>query len=269
MQCQKCGEETFMPFQCIYCGDQFCVAHRLPENHDCPRIEQARAPKQQAPNSYEAANAYEYTITYNRPSISRKSVYFSPKELKHLAIAGALIVLLGVFSWLYTTVLAGQPLEPPATVIIIILTLSFFLHEFAHKITAQREGLWAEFRLTLWGSVLTLITAISPLVKIFAPGAVMISGMPTPKSLLKISVAGPATNIVLAVVFLILTGVVPDPYSKWCLFGVFWNAFIAAFNLIPMGLFDGLKIFRIHKGIWALIFAPAVALTLLSSLLIY
>lgn len=28
-----------MPYKCRYCGGQFCSAHRLPENHDCPGLE--------------------------------------------------------------------------------------------------------------------------------------------------------------------------------------------------------------------------------------
>lgn len=256
-----------MPFQCIYCGGLFCVAHRLPENHDCPRLEFARAPKQEDVAVFKAPGAYKYTVTFGQPHRNRGRIFFSPKELKHLAVAASLIVLLGVFSWLYT-VIFGETLLVPVVDIIVILMLSFFIHEFAHKITAQREGLWAEFRLTLWGSVLTLITAISPLVKIFAPGAVMISGPLTPKALLKISVAGPVTNIILAAVFLGIASV-PSPYSVSFLFGGFWNAFIAVFNLIPMGLFDGLKIFRVNKGVWALIFVPAAALAALAAFFIY
>ncbi|MCK5563156.1 hypothetical protein KAI30_03195 [Candidatus Bathyarchaeota archaeon] len=267
MKCQKCGEETFMPFQCIYCGGQFCVAHRLPENHDCPRIEFARAPKQEDAAVVKAPSAYEHTVTFSQPHCAKGRLYFSPKELKHLAVAASLIVLLGVFSWLYTVVFE-ETLYVPVVDIIVILMLSFFIHEFAHKIAAQREGLWAEFRLTLWGSVLTLITAISPFFKIFAPGAVMISGPLTPKALLKISVAGPVTNIVLAAVFLGIA-FVPSPYAVSFFFGGFWNAFIAVFQLIPMGLFDGLKIFRVNKRVWALVFAVAVALALLAAFFIY
>lgn len=28
-----------MPYNCRYCGGQFCSAHRLPENHDCPGLD--------------------------------------------------------------------------------------------------------------------------------------------------------------------------------------------------------------------------------------
>jgi Zn-dependent protease len=256
-----------MPFQCPYCGGQFCAAHRLPENHDCPRMDVARAPRQEDAAVFKAPRSYEYTVTFGQPRRVKGRIYFSYKELKHLAVAASLIVLLGGFSWLYAVVFE-EPLFVPVVHIIVILTLSFFVHEFAHKIVAQREGLWAEFRLTLWGAVLTLITAISPFFKIFAPGAVIISGPLHPKAVLKISVAGPVTNIVLAAVFL-GCAFVPSPFVVSCLFGGFWNAFIAVFNLIPFGLFDGFKIFRVNKAVWAMVFSAAVALALFAGYFIY
>ncbi|HEX9862819.1 MAG TPA: AN1-type zinc finger domain-containing protein [Candidatus Bathyarchaeia archaeon] len=266
MRCQKCGEETFLPFQCIYCGGQFCAAHRLPENHDCQKLAVARAPKQEA-TMPKAPSSYGYTVTFGHPQRAKGRVYFSPKEIKHLAVAASLIVLLGVFSWLYATIFA-ETLFVPVVDLIVIFSLSFFIHEFAHKITAQREGLWAEFRLTLWGTVITLITAISPLFKIFAPGAVMISGPLAPKSVLKVSVAGPCTNIVLSAVFLGLAFVPPNPFAVSCLFGSFWNAFMAVFNLIPVGLFDGFKIFSVSKKVWALVFASSVLLLVTAYVLV-
>ncbi|PTD93911.1 rhomboid family intramembrane serine protease [archaeon SCG-AAA382B04] len=29
-----------MPYECKFCGQKFCVEHRLPENHDCPGLEE-------------------------------------------------------------------------------------------------------------------------------------------------------------------------------------------------------------------------------------
>ncbi len=255
-----------MPFQCPYCGGQFCAAHRLPENHDCPKLEVARAPKQNDVAVFKAPSSYKYTVTFGQPRRAKGRVYFSHKELKHLAVAASLIVLLGVFSWVYA-VIFEEPLFVPVVDLIVILTVSFFVHEFAHKFVAQREGLWAEFRLTLWGAVLTLVTAISPLFKIFAPGAVMISGPVDSKDVLKISVAGPCTNIVLAAVFLGFA-FVPTPFAVSCLFGGFWNAFMAVFNLIPMGIFDGFKIFSVSKKVWALVFASSLTLLITAYLFI-
>ncbi|MEM2099013.1 MAG: AN1-type zinc finger domain-containing protein [Candidatus Bathyarchaeia archaeon] len=269
MHCQKCGVETLLPFRCAYCGGQFCSAHRLPENHDCPYLTEARALQRENVSAmFETPRHYEYTVTFRQTQHSKRKIYFSAKEIVHLAVATVLIVLLGVFSWLYSLVFE-EPLFVPVVHLISILTASFFIHEFAHKIVAQLEGLWAEFRLTLWGALLTLITAISPVFKIFAPGAVMISGPLTPKAVLKISAAGPSTNIVLSVVFLGLAFVTPSSLAVSCLFGGFWNSFVAMFNLIPMGLFDGFKIFRVSKRIWMLLFSAATALTVFAGFLIY
>ena len=37
-KCSLCSKEVFMPFVCSYCLERFCPEHRLPENHNCPRI---------------------------------------------------------------------------------------------------------------------------------------------------------------------------------------------------------------------------------------
>ncbi|MFW6385177.1 MAG: rhomboid family intramembrane serine protease [Halodesulfurarchaeum sp.] len=38
-RCDVCGREEGMPYQCRHCGGTFCAKHRLPENHDCPGLE--------------------------------------------------------------------------------------------------------------------------------------------------------------------------------------------------------------------------------------
>jgi len=38
-ECSKCGKES-MSFTCRYCGEKFCAEHRLPESHDCNRLEE-------------------------------------------------------------------------------------------------------------------------------------------------------------------------------------------------------------------------------------
>ncbi|MFB6085424.1 MAG: rhomboid family intramembrane serine protease [Halodesulfurarchaeum sp.] len=39
-RCDYCGAEESMPYQCRGCGGTFCSKHRLPENHDCPGLDQ-------------------------------------------------------------------------------------------------------------------------------------------------------------------------------------------------------------------------------------
>ena len=265
MKCQKCGEETFLPFQCPYCGGQFCTAHRLPENHDCPKMEVARASKQDEAISVRAPSSYEYKVTFGQPVRPKGHVYFSPKELKHLAVAGLLVVGVGFSSALYLDGFAFWSLVAELAVFAAVLTASFLAHEIAHKVVAQRRGLWAEFRLTLWGAVVTLISIISPLFKIIAPGAVMISGSARNEEMGKISLAGPSVNIVLSAVLLGMgLAFASSPFSWMFFWSALLNGFMAVFNLIPFGIFDGLKIFSWNKMVWALVFASSLALTAVS-----
>jgi membrane associated rhomboid family serine protease len=37
--CDVCGTQTNMPYHCKHCGGTFCSEHRLPENHDCPGLD--------------------------------------------------------------------------------------------------------------------------------------------------------------------------------------------------------------------------------------
>jgi membrane associated rhomboid family serine protease len=37
--CDACGRTENMPYHCRHCGGTFCGEHRLPENHDCPGLD--------------------------------------------------------------------------------------------------------------------------------------------------------------------------------------------------------------------------------------
>ena len=262
MKCQRCGQDTFLPFQCPYCGDRFCTAHRLPENHACPKMEVARASRQEEVVVLQSPKSYEYSVTFGQPRLAKGRVYFSPKEVKHLAVAGALVMGIGLSSALYSSLFGSESWMAGLSVFgvfAVILTGSFFAHEIAHKVTAQKGGLWAEFRLTMWGAILTLISVISPLFKIISPGAVMISGFATKEDMGKISLAGPATNIFLSVVLFGLALPSPNPFQYIFFLAAFLNGFMALFNLIPVGILDGFKIFSWDKKVWGLAFAASIA----------
>ncbi len=167
-----------------------------------------------------------------------------------------------MLSVLYGGISPEASLSISVPVFTVILTMSFFIHEMAHKITAQRRGLWSEFRLTLWGSVVTLIFAFLP-IKFISPGAVMIAGAAERKEIGEISIAGPIINIILSILFLGTAFASGPSYSQIFLFGSFFNAYIAAFNLLPVGIFDGHKIFNWSKIIWGLAFTIGAALTVI------
>jgi len=263
MKCQKCEQETFLPFRCPYCGGYFCSDHRLPENHECPQIQLARTPI-----TVQKQKPYEYTITYAPSEPTRRKIYFSNREIRHLTIAAILVagiaLSVGIYSDIYEEM--GGPIMLAAFT--LILTGSFFIHEIAHKITAQRRGLWAEFRLTFMGAILTLISVVPPFFKIISPGAVMISGSADLKNMGKISIAGPATNITLSTTFLAVAFLLPQGNLIF-LFGAAFNAWIALFNLIPFGILDGFKVFMWNKKIWALAFAASLILTIVSYMALY
>ena len=224
MKCQVCGTETMMPFRCPFCGGQFCSQHRLPENHKCIGISQARSQTQARVITQDSYNNYNYSYVFGQPTQRKYHIRWSQKEVKHLGIAAALVIGVG-YSMAF--VLGGfGPLNFPNPLIMslfaLILTASFLTHEIAHKFFAQKAGMWAEFRLTTLGAVLTLAAVFLPF-KIIAPGAMMIGGnAPTAKDMIKISIAGVITNIVFAVVFIGLA--LPSSTCKCYLFLLVANA---------------------------------------------
>jgi Zn-dependent protease len=137
--------------------------------------------------------------------------------------------------------------------------LGFLLHEIMHKYVAQSYGLRAEFQ--AYYPMLWLAIVFSFFGFIFAaPGAVMIQSF-RPLSREKngkISIAGPATNIVLAIIFLILALV----FGKSTIlgYGLTINSLLAAFNMIPVMPFDGAKIFSWNKTVYTIAVILALGL---------
>ena len=225
-------------------------------------------------NSY---NSYNYSYAFGEDPYKRKRhVVFSQKELKHLLVAALLVVGIGFSIGMYSKLFpdfAGFNFEwtyAMMGVFAVVIVVSFLTHEIGHKIIAQRRGLWAEFRLTTWGAVLTFASIFLPF-RMIAPGAMMIAGtLRKNDDLLKISIAGPLTNMIYSMVFLGLAFTLPITldWGLMLLFCAYINAFLALFNLIPFGVLDGYKIFSSNKTVWALAFIPSLALTIVTFLFI-
>jgi Zn-dependent protease len=226
----------------------------LPENHGCPEIWRAKLPKEQAPAPYK----FKVTVQPPRPSTK---FGFSMIEARDLVISALLVSGVGL------SMLGPGLLRSSASLVIILVlvfTASFLVHEMAHKATAQRYGLWAEFRLTIWGALITLISIVPQIpIKIISPGAVMIAGAADKDTIGKTSISGPFTNLVICVGSLALTFIIPEsnPFFEAAVFAAAFNAFIATLNLLPFGILDGWKVFQWSKLVWALAFVSAVAIT--------
>ena len=264
VKCSYCGKEIYLPFKCPYCGQYFCAEHRLPENHACPEIWRAKAPKREviARSSQEAA--YSYPLTYQTQVSRGKAISFSLTELKHIAIGILLVFMVGFSPYFYL-----HRMET-ALILGIVLAFSFILHELAHKITAQIEGLWAEFRLIFSGALLTLISIFTPpfFPKIISPGAVIMAGISTTDKVGKTALAGPLTNLAIAAILAPFTNLLA-PWRLVVALGAWINSFMAFFNLIPFGIMDGFKVLLWDKRVWAVAFVISIILMVYTGIIIF
>jgi Zn-dependent protease len=156
----------------------------------------------------------------------------------------------------------------------------FLLHELAHKFMAQRYGYWAEYRANRSGLLIIIVMSFMGFL-LAAPGAVMIQKVTNQyhpaaysygedqrralKEQLWISLAGPMTNIILAVLFLVLLDsgtIISRVLANAAYFAFFINLYLAAFNLIPFGPLDGRKIFEVNRLAWAIVAVPTILATL-------
>lgn len=131
-----------------------------------------------------------------------------------------------------------------------LVVVSFLLHEMGHKITAQKSGYWSEYRMFPAGLAFTLVLSLAGFL-FAAPGAVMIAGDLDNKTNGKISIAGPAVNMVFAAVG--LAGSLLVNGSVWVV--PFYllaslNASLGLFNLIPIPPLDGSKVIKWNVWIW-------------------
>lgn len=151
--------------------------------------------------------------------------------------------------------------------VIYALTVGVALiaHEvLGHKLVAQHFSLFAEF---CADDILLLFSLLSSFLGFvfIAPGAVVVAGM-TPINIYgKVAAAGPMVNIVLAVLFsslhrlgisLSIVGVDLVILS----YGV--NAWFALFNMLPIGLWDGAKVYNWDQKVWFAMTAIAALLFL-------
>lgn len=140
------------------------------------------------------------------------------------------------------------------------ILLGFVAHELAHRQVGRRYGAKAEFVAFTPGLMITLISGFLPF-KILAPGYVKVVTwrLSDPRGLFYSVAAGPATNIVLAML-LVTASLAYAPAWAWYLRAMAYvNAYLAIFNLIPIAPLDGEKIMRYDPKSWILLMALALA----------
>lgn len=197
---------------------------------------------------------------------------YTRSEKRDFIYAGFMISLAFafLFSGGYRSFLSPNILLVKAFVIAFFTAgVAFLLHELMHKYVAQSYGLKAEFRAfpsMLW---LALLFSLFGFI-IAAPGAVFIGGGAiTREKNGKISIAGPITNVILAILFGILLLIFGSSGTIGSIFkyGLGINALLAAFNMIPVLPFDGAKVLSWNKKYYYFTLLIAVALFILSWLI--
>lgn len=194
-------------------------------------------------------------MNYRQKQIKFGNISTSEREIKDILKAWAAI------SFAFAVVLSGSIFASGfyATFIIASLTvgIGFLLHEMGHKIVAQRYGCFAEFR--SFDKMLLLAIAMSFFGFVFAaPGAVMIAGRVSRERNGKISAAGPAVNLALALVFLAASFLpAANLFKLTAYYGFMINSWLALFNMLPFWLFDGYKVLKWNKLAYGAIVAVA------------
>ncbi|MBS7648315.1 MAG: AN1-type zinc finger domain-containing protein [Candidatus Bathyarchaeia archaeon] len=248
MKCQYCGSNVDLPFRCPFCGGYFCAEHRLPEFHACQGIKRGPSIYEEIERRDEVVRLPFYRKTFSR-YFSRLS---SRTEIAHLILGTIMVMLVGL-----SVAIIEVRLSNPLSILLLTFTFAsaFIPHELGHKFTAKYYGLWAEFRLSLIGVIITFISIFSPIIKIVSPGAVLVSGEASRKTMGRVALSGPVINIVLSALFFVLgfsyNSLILRIISVW---GSMVNAYVSLFNLIPFGILDGAKIFWWNKYLWALVF---------------
>ena len=198
-----------------------------------------------------------------------------PKELRDLIISAlSLAIAFGIaLSGGYSAFSNPRNLAIVSLISVVAISLGFILHEIGHRFIARRSGCFAEY--TMWPIGLIVALAFSLFGFVFAaPGAVMIRpGVDmfgreialTKEKMGMISIAGPAMNICLAVIFTMLN--LAYPLLLFSL-GAQINTWLAIFNLIPFGPLDGAKILRWNSMVWFVALAISVGLYAMQNFLL-
>jgi len=186
---------------------------------------------------------------------------FSLTEIWQLLFSALVISVIFAYPYPACSGLSDTPCIALSTALLFLIVGSaFIVHESSHKLTAQYFGVWSEYRMWAEGLILALVMKILAGFSFIAPGAAYFEPYKrkgplsaffaenylTKDEVGKIGLAGPLSNVVLALLFFALSPFLgPIAYA-----GIEINLALAMFNLIPIHPIDGAKIFSWSWQVW-------------------
>ncbi|MGC8676552.1 MAG: site-2 protease family protein [Candidatus Micrarchaeia archaeon] len=199
--------------------------------------------------------------------LARENLKLS-RELKDMLIAD--LVLAAAFDFAFNGGIEGLPSTGGALlffpIALVAVSFSFILHEYMHKIVAQRYGAVAAFRKSNTGLLITLLTGLFGFI-IGLPGATVIyTNSFTRKEDAYVSLAGPLTNFAVFAAFLALyfspisVGYLREMFS----FTMLVSIILAFFNMLPIFPLDGSKVYRWNKLVYFAVIGAIFAVLLLT-----
>jgi Zn-dependent protease len=197
---------------------------------------------------------------------------FSKIEIFHLLISIFVLTIAFSFARSGNNLVSGFTTGFKFSNLFIFIPLSFlgiitafFFHELSHKLMAQKLALWSEYRMFPQGLFLALFLGIFTPFVFAAPGAVMFRGDAKTHETGKIAASGPFANIIIAMITYILYSSVFFESEIGSIIGFICliNAFIATFNLLPLGPLDGIKIIKWNATAWVIMLISSTIITVL------
>ena len=199
--------------------------------------------------------------------LAKKGIFdklrISGMELSHLGIAWIIFIIAFVPRTLarpqdYIYGNSNDILMMQFTLTAFAIGFAFIFHEMGHKFSAQYFQAQAEFKLDQRG---LLISALSIAMGFYllAPGAVFWSSNLSKYSNIRgrVSACGPIVNLYLASLSLGFFIFVNSPFGSigWILYNFGYisfqlNVYLGIFNLIPIWILDGKKIFEWSEMVW-------------------
>lgn len=266
--CEKNWDEAGLLFNCEECmGDHsYCQTHRIDHEHKIiENIEHV-----QIKPVYQENQNRGGTIP-NRAIWNMPFAWTSGNEWRDLLIASIVMIFLFIIRLLIdiSSLIEGngfrfvggdsQFLGRMITVVIIV-GVTFVIHELSHKYVAISFGHNSRFVLNILYIAISLITVALNLwfTFIWVGAAMVMSRTIIGHEMGKIAAAGPYSNLVMGsigIIFVLIfqnLGVFNDfifgvPLNFILGTFIFMNGFIGGFNMLPFGPLDGLKVWRWNK----------------------